>query len=81
MVRDLVTRGLLGRKRKAKVSQEAKGSLTVVEEVAVAVVEEAAEVEMVQQPVTLPTRQSKPKIDNSEDPHIHTGVEQSEVTP
>jgi len=60
----------LDRKEKMveRVNQEVKGSLTVVTE-AVEEVEEAAEgVEMaVQRPAMVPTRQSKPKIDNSED--------------
>ena len=77
---------LLDRKERM-VSLKVKGRLSVVEEVAAEaaveeVVEEAAEAAvMVQCQVTLPTRQSKPKIDNSEDPTIQTGVEQSEVTP
>ena len=78
---------LLDRKERM-VSLKVKGRLSVVEEVAAeaaveeVVVEEAAEAAvMVQCQVTLPTRQSKPKIDNSEDPTIQTGVEQSEVTP
>ena len=47
--------------------------VTEVAEVAIEVdVEEVAEVVMTQRQATLPTRQSKPKIDNSEDPTIET---------
>ena len=63
-------------------SLEVKGRLSVVVEVAAEAVEEvAAEVVMAQCQATLPTRQSKPKIDNSEDLTIQAGVSQSEVTP
>ena len=72
--------------KERKVSLKVKGRLSAVVEVAAevvveAVAEVAAEAVMAQCQATLPTRQSKPKIDNSEDPMIKTGVEQSEVTP
>lgn len=72
--------------KERKVSLKVKGRLSAVVEVAAEVVVEvvaevAAEAVMAQCQATLPTRQSKPKIDNSEDPMIKTGVEQSEVTP
>ena len=73
-------------RKERKVSLKVKGRLSAVVEVAAEVVVEvavevAAEVVMAQCQATLPTRQSKPKIDNSEDPMIKTGVKQSEVTP
>ena len=56
-------------------SLEVKGRLSVVVEVAAEAVEEvAAEAVMAQCQATLPTRQSKPKIDNSEDLTIQAGV-------
>ena len=56
-------------------SLKVKGRLSVVVEVAAEAVEEvAAEVVMAQCLATLPTRQSKPKIDNSEDLTIQAGV-------
>ena len=72
--------------KERKVSLKVKGRLSAVvevaaEEVVEVVAEVAAEAVMAQCQATLPTRQSKPKIDNSEDPMIKTGVEQSEVTP
>ena len=73
---------LLDRTEERKVSLEVKEGLSVVVEVAEEVVEGVAEeVGMAHRKVILLMRQSKPKIDNSEDPSIQTGVIQSEVTP
>ena len=80
---------LLDRTEERKMSLEVKEGLSVVVEVAEEVVKGAAEVVegaaeevgMAHRKVILLMRQSKPKIDNSEDPSIQTGVIQSEVTP